>query len=77
MASSQINIKWSATDIAIDIDEGESVGSLKRRIHEQTKVPPKRQKLLGLKAKGGKLAGDDVLIADLSIKPGQKIMLIG
>ena len=74
---SQINIKWSATDIAIDVDEGESVGSLKRRIHEQTKVPPKRQKLLGLKAKGGKLAGDDVLISDLALKSGQKIMMIG
>ena len=74
---SQINVKWSATDIAIDVDEGDSVGSLKRRIHEQTKVPPKRQKLLGLKAKGGKLAGDDVLISDLTLKPGQKIMMVG
>ena len=54
---SQINIKWSATDIAIDVDEGESVGSLKRRIHEQTKVPPSARSCWDSKPKGGSWQG--------------------
>lgn len=33
--------------------------------------------LLGLKAKDGKAAGDDTLLADLALKPGTKVMMMG
>ena len=59
------------------VEANETISSLKRKIQEQTNVQPKRQKLLGLKSKSGHLAADDVLIADLAIKPGQKILVMG
>ena len=37
----------------------------------------KRMKLLGLKAKGGKPAGDADLVSELLLKPGSKIMMMG
>lgn len=39
-------------------------------------VSVKRQKLLGLKSKG-KLASDETPMADVKLKPGQKIMMMG
>lgn len=74
---SKLTIKWTSKELDVDVSDGDTVGSLKRKIEEQTRVQPKRQKLIGLKAKGGKLAGDDVLVSDLALKPGQKIMLMG
>ena len=47
------------------------------QIEEQTAVLPKRQKLIGLKAKGGKPANDDLPVSDLTLKEGQKIMMMG
>ena len=38
---------------------------------------PKRQKLIGLQAKGGKAADDDLPVSDLTLKVGQKIMMMG
>ena len=46
-------------------------------VQEHTGVQPKRQKLLGLKTKQGKLASDDILVSDLFLKAGQKIMMVG
>jgi len=40
-------------------------------------VSAKRQKLLGLKTKDGKLAGDDARVGDLAIKTSTKIMMMG
>lgn len=40
-------------------------------------VDTKRQKLLGLKTKDGKAAGDEAVIADLAIKPNTKVMMMG
>ena len=54
----------------------ETVEGLKRKLAAQTNVPEKRQKLLGLKARAGALR-DDTRIADLALKPGQKVMLLG
>lgn len=39
-------------------------------------VSVKRQKLLGLKSKG-KLACDDTPMAEVKLKPGQKVMMMG
>lgn len=73
----EITIKWSSKEIKFEFDDGDTVSTLKRKIEEHTKVQPKRQKLLGLKGKGAKPATDDVLLRDLALKPGQKVMLIG
>ena len=72
-----ITVKWSSKEMSFPYADEETVGSLKRKIEQETRVQLKRQKLLGLKAKGGKMATDDILIKDLALKPGQKIMLIG
>lgn len=40
-------------------------------------VSAKRQKLLGLKTKDGKLAGDESRVTDLAIKATTKIMMMG
>jgi hypothetical protein len=41
--------------------------------HACAQVDPKRQKLLGLKTKDGKMATDEAAIADLAIKPNTKV----
>lgn len=73
----ELFFKWSGQEFTLAVGEAETVCSLKRKIQEQTSVQPKRQKLLGLKDKSGKLPTDDQLLADLQLKPGQKIMLMG
>ena len=75
--SVELVIKWKGEELIFDVETSETVGSLKRKIQEKTFVHPKRQKLLGVKAKGQKLAGDDVLISQLQLKPGQRILLMG
>jgi len=70
-------IKWSGTEYPIEgLSPTDSVLDLKNLICKETGVLPHRQKLLGLKLKG-KPAGDDVLIGDLNVKPGTKIMMMG
>ena len=75
--SGEVTVKWTSKEMVFNFDEIETVGSLKRKIEEETRVQPKRQKLIGLKAKDGKLATDDVMLTDLALKPGQNIMLMG
>ncbi|KAK9830125.1 hypothetical protein WJX72_009902 [[Myrmecia] bisecta] len=78
MAETQkVVIKWAGKELTIPVEDGDTVASLKRKIEVETLVQPKRQKLLGLKAKGGKLAQDDSLVADLLLKPGAKVMMMG
>lgn len=73
----ELLFKWSGKEFSVAVGEAETVSTLKRKIQEQTSVQPKRQKLLGLKDKSGKLPSDEQLLADLQLKPGQKIMLMG
>jgi len=61
---------------AVHLSPDDTVGSLKRELEAQTQVAVKRQKLLGLKTKDNKLAGDDATIANLSIKPNAKVLVI-
>jgi len=61
----------------LSLPSGATVAELKRKLAEQSGVQPKRQKLLGLKAKGAKPATDEALIEDLVLKPGTKIMMMG
>ncbi len=74
----ELTIKWQGKEIPIVLEQGDTVGELKRKIESQTEVQPKRQKLLGLKAKaGGGLPADSVPVSDLLLKPGMKVMMMG
>lgn len=77
MSVKELTFKWSGKEFSLPVDDAETVSSLKHKIEEQTRVQPKRQKLLGLKAKSGKLPTDSDLLSELQLKPGQKIMLMG
>jgi ubiquitin-like domain-containing CTD phosphatase 1 len=71
------NIKWSGKDLEATVEATETVAGLKRVLEIETNVLAKKQKLLGLKTLAGKPATDDTPITELSIKPNQKIMLMG
>lgn len=73
----KITVKWSGKEYEItDIRGEDTVLALKERIHKETGVLPKRQKLLNLKFKG-KAAQDEDLIGKLDLRPGFKLMLMG
>ncbi|XP_018341876.1 PREDICTED: ubiquitin-like domain-containing CTD phosphatase 1 [Trachymyrmex septentrionalis] len=73
----RIVVKWSGKEYDIlDIQEEDTVLTLKERIHRETGVRPERQKLLNLKFKG-KAAQDEDIIGKLNLKPGFKLMLMG
>jgi hypothetical protein len=77
-ADQQMVIKWHGKEFSVHLAEDDTVGSLKRKIEAETEVAPKRQKLLGLKAKkGGGLPADSVHVSELLLKPGMKVMMMG
>ena len=57
-----IGIKWNKRELAFSLPSSETVGALKQRIADETRVSVKRQKLLGLKVKGKASVSDDVLL---------------
>ncbi|KAG5637764.1 hypothetical protein H0H81_003331 [Sphagnurus paluster] len=57
------------------VDTVNRVFDLKAAIHDLTKVPPERQKILGLVK--GRLPPDQGRIVDLRLTPGKKFSLIG
>jgi len=63
-----------SNQIALEPDA--TVLELKRGIAAETQVQPKRQKLLNLK-QGKAMAGDEVALADLKLKPNFKVMMMG
>ena len=71
------HIKWGGKELEAAIESTETVAGLKRVLEIETNVLVKKQKLLGLKTKAGKPATDDTPIAELSIKPNAKIILMG
>jgi len=73
----RFNIKWNGKDVEAAVEPTETVAGLKRVLELETNVLTKKQKLLGLKTRAGKPATDDTPITELSIKPNQKIMLMG
>ena len=56
------------------VEAGACVGALKRRLEDETRVQPKRQKLLGLKPKEGTITDETLLAACVMPKC---IMLMG
>jgi len=71
------SVKWNKRELVLSLEGSQTVGELKEAIREETAVDPKRQKLLGLKVKGRAVVGDDVMLGELVVKQGQKLILIG
>ena len=72
-----LQFKWSGKDIEVTAEPSETIEQLKHKLEQATFVSAKRQKILGLKTKDGKMASDAALVGDLAIKPGTKIMMMG
>lgn len=65
--------KWGKERITLDhLNEDTSIGIVKDLLLERTGVLQKRQKLIGLAAKGGSKINDNVLLGDLKVKAGKK-----
>lgn len=72
-----IVVKWSGKEYPVELPEEQKVADLKRVLQEQTRVEPKRQKLIGLKTMDGKAATDEAALSDLAIRPNTKVMMMG
>lgn len=77
MMEVNFHIKWSGKEYEIALPLDATVLDLKLKLLDETNVPPERQKLLGLKASDGKLAGNEVKLADLNLKAQTKVMMMG
>jgi ubiquitin-like domain-containing CTD phosphatase 1 len=65
--------KWGKERITLDqLDRDTSIGTVKELLSERTGVLQKRQKLIGLSAKGGSKIHDHILIGDLKVKSSKK-----
>lgn len=76
-AAAELLVKWQNQEFRVALQPDDTVAVLKRHLEAETRVSSKRQKLLGLKSTGGKMATDDTRIGDLVLKAGAKIMLMG
>jgi len=71
----ELQFVWSGKPFTLNIANSDRVFDLKSAIHNLTKVPPERQKILGLVK--GKLPPDQGRMADLRLVPGKKFTLVG
>ncbi len=83
-----LRVKFNGQIYAIDdLDRDMTIQDFKDKIYKLTRVPPTKQKLLGLVAErgkelqvemiSGKTVSDRLSLGSLVIKPTTKIMLIG
>ena len=78
-----IKFKTDVVEISVGEEGGataKTVGWLKRRLCDHTQVSPEKQKLLGLKARGGGKVTDDTPIVDLDLSTNsakKPAMLLG
>jgi ubiquitin-like domain-containing CTD phosphatase 1 len=69
--------KWSGKEYPIASQATWSIGDLKRKLYEVTRVDPKRQKFIGL-VKGKAPEDDSVLLSSLTLlKPDGAFMMMG
>ncbi|KAJ7864822.1 HAD-like domain-containing protein [Mycena olivaceomarginata] len=69
-----LQFTWAGKPFTLSIAESDRVYDFKAALHKLTKVPPERQKILGL-TKGNKLPPDQERIAELRL--AKKFTLIG
>ncbi|KAJ7256467.1 HAD subfamily IIID h [Mycena haematopus] len=72
----ELQFTWAGKPFTLSIAESDRVFDFKAALHKLTKVPPERQKILGL-TKTNKLPPDQERIADLRLVTGKKFTLIG
>jgi len=70
-------IKWNGKEYPIRIAQQDTLGGIKRKLEDETCVNEKKQKIIGLKTMAGKMPTDDTQISELSLKPKQRIMMLG
>ena len=71
----KVNVKWGKQKFEnVDLDTTAPVELFKAQLYALTQVPPDRQKIMGVK---GGTVKDDANWADLGVKPGQTLMLMG
>lgn len=64
--------KWGKERITLEgLNAETTIGNVKDLLSERTGVLQKRQKLIGLSAKGGAKINDDLILDDLKIKNGK------
>ncbi|KAJ7766784.1 HAD-like domain-containing protein [Mycena metata] len=71
-----LQFTWAGKPFTMSIADSDRVFDFKAALHNLTKVPPERQKILGL-TKGNKLPPDQGRVADLRLTTGKKFTLIG
>ncbi|PPQ98843.1 hypothetical protein CVT24_003397 [Panaeolus cyanescens] len=71
----ELQMAWSGKTFKVNIAESDRVYDLKTIVHDLTKVPCERQKIVGLVK--GKLPADQIRISDLKLVSGKKFTLIG
>ncbi|EPS69935.1 hypothetical protein M569_04827 [Genlisea aurea] len=71
-----LTVKWSGKEFTLRVIGEDTVGELKRRICEVTRVLPQRQKLLYPKF-GSKIDDDSLLLSQINIKSSLKLTMIG
>ncbi|KAK7038105.1 hypothetical protein R3P38DRAFT_2904455 [Favolaschia claudopus] len=71
-----LQFTWAGKPFTLSIAETDRIFDFKAALHKLTKVPPERQKILGL-TKTNKLPPDQERIADLRLATGKKFTLIG
>lgn len=72
-----LRVKWAGTIYVVELSTSSTVLDLKQRLFELTEVLPKRQKVLGLPFVSGRPPIDALPLAQLSLKPDQRLMLVG
>lgn len=73
--SVQVTVKWGKLKFEnVELDTTSPVELFKAQLYALTQVPPDRQKIMGVK--GGPVK-DDADWAELGVKPGQVLMLMG
>lgn len=75
--SARLCFRWNGTEIEVDVPLTDTILDVKEKLKALTHVEPSKQKFIGFKTKAGKPPNDSDAISLLSIKPNQKIMMLG
>lgn len=70
----KVNVKWGKQSFEVDVDVSAPAEAFKVQLQSLTNVPADKQKIMGVK--GGQLK-DGANMAELGLKEGQMLMLIG